>query len=37
MSGKEKLDKEIPIPLEIESWVKSVEMQYNLPTSKDQQ
>jgi hypothetical protein len=37
MSGKEKLDQEIPIPPEIEQWVNSVEMQYNLPTSEDQQ
>ena len=27
MSGKEKLDQEIPIPPEIEQWVNSVEMQ----------
>ncbi len=37
MSGKEKLDQEIPIPPEIEQWVNSIEMQYNLPTSEDQQ
>jgi hypothetical protein len=36
MSGKEILDQEIPISTEIEQWVNSVEMEYNLPTSEDQ-
>jgi hypothetical protein len=37
MSGKEKLDQEIPIPPEVEEWVNVVEVQYNVETSEDQQ
>ncbi len=32
MSGKEKLDQEIPIPPEVEEWVHAAEMQYNVET-----
>jgi hypothetical protein len=37
MSGKEKLDQEIPIPPEVEESVNVAEMQYNVETSEDQQ
>ncbi len=37
MSGKEKLDREIPIPPEIEEWANITEMKYNVKTLKDQQ
>ncbi len=37
MSGKEKLDQEIPIPPEVEEWVNVAEMQYHVETSEDQQ
>ena len=37
MSGKEKLDREIPIPPEIEEWANITEMQYNVETLEDQQ
>ncbi len=37
LSGKEKLDQDIPIPRKMEQWANhSVEMQYNLPSSEDQ-
>ncbi len=32
MSGKEKLDQEIPIPPGVEEWVHAAEMQYNVET-----
>ncbi len=32
MSGKEKLDQEMPIPPEVEEWVHAAEMQYNVET-----
>jgi hypothetical protein len=32
MSGKEKLDQEIPIPPEVEEWVNAAEMQYTVET-----
>ena len=37
MSGKEKLDQEIPIPPEVEEWGNFAEMQYDDQTSQDQQ
>ena len=37
MSGKEKLDQEIPIPPEVEEWGNLAEMQYENQTSDDQQ
>ncbi len=37
MSGKEKLDRKIPIPPEIEEWANITEMQYNVQTLEDQQ
>ena len=32
MSGKEKLDQEMPIPPGVEEWVHAAEMQYNVET-----
>ena len=37
MSGKEGLDREIPIPPEVEEWANITEMRYDVQTSEDQQ
>jgi hypothetical protein len=37
MSGKEKLDQEIPIPPEIEEWINTADMQYDTSELEDQQ
>jgi hypothetical protein len=37
LSGKEKLDREIPIPPEIKEWANNTEMQYHVQTLEDQQ
>ena len=37
MSGKEQLDKKIPIPPEIEKWINTADMQYKISKLEDQQ
>ena len=37
MSGKEELDREIPIPPEVEEWANITEMRHDVQTSEDQQ
>ena len=36
MSGKEKLDQEMPIPPGVEEWVHAAETHYNVETWEDQ-
>ena len=35
MSGKEELDREIPIPPEVEEWTNITEMRYDVQTESD--